>query len=1038
MCGIAGVFGAGPDAPVGVRLMTRALDHRGPDGEGFFDGSGVALGIRRLAIIDVAGGQQPIGNEDGTVQVVFNGEIYNHADLRAELDAYGHVFRTTSDTEAIVHGYEQWGIEGCVERLRGMFAFLLWDGNRRELFVARDRLGIKPLYYTRVNGDWRFASEIKALLACGDVPRAVNTEAIGPYLLHQYVPAPATFFAGIHKLLPGHYMRIGVDGAAVTCPFWRLSFEPIRPVPTYEAAVAELRSRVTEAVRLRLMSEVPLGCLLSGGLDSSIVTAAMARLSDQPVRTFTVGFPEMPDLDERRYARVVAERYGTVHTELEVALDANALLDRIVHHLDEPLADAAALPTYGICKAAREHVTVLLTGEGSDELFAGYPRYLLSRAADTLAVVPAGARAAAFDALGGVLPHARAREALRKLARDPGDPVLRNALWTGVFAPEQVTALCPEASTTVPLPDAADWPYAADAPPRDGLHRLLYWDFRRWLVDDVLMKVDKMSMAASVEARVPFLDHQLVEYVCGLPAEYKLRRREGKAILRAAFKDWLPPQTSGRRKAAFRPPLDVWFRGELGRLAADRLRARGGFCSTYLEPRAVEQFLAEHAAGIANHGQRLWTLLCAELWYGQWFASPQGRQDAEDKVASPRETIAASSGGSAPTGSSVGSLPVTPSVPPRLRGETRLRSVLVVPDLPLENWPSMDRYAVGLIRGLDALDRDYVVANALRNGHGRPGPVGQARRYWERLVGYPASFKQARPDVVHVLDHTYAHVLAPRAGSRNVVTIHDLWPLRRLPQAGTLRQRALDLLTRRMIDGIRRADVVTCDSGFSAREAQLLLGLPASRVRVVHLGVEETFFQAPDGARVTQFRRDVFGDVRPALLHVSSCDPRKNIDGVLRIVAAIRHAAPHARLLQVGGRFTEEHRALVQSLGLADAVVQRARISDDELRLAYRSADVLLLPSLYEGFGFPVLEAQAAGLPVVCSDRGSLPEVAGDGALVVDPDRIDDWAAAVLECVENPGARERLVEAGTLNARRFTWERTASQIAATYEELLAK
>ncbi|MFQ5668793.1 MAG: asparagine synthase (glutamine-hydrolyzing), partial [Candidatus Binatia bacterium] len=438
MCGIAGILGGQARAPELVRAMTAAMVHRGPDAAGFFDDTCVALGMRRLAIVDVAAGNQPQSNEAGTVWIVFNGEIYNHADLRAQLQKHGHVFRTASDTEVIVHGYEQWGIDGCLERLWGMFAFLLWDAARRELFAARDRLGIKPLYYMRANGQWRFASEVKALLACPDAPRAVNTDAIGLYLLHQYVPAPATFFAGVRKVLPGHYLKFDAAGTMTQRPFWRLSFDPSGTPPSFPDAAAEVRERVTEAVRLRLMSEVPLGCLLSGGLDSAVVATTMARLSNQPIRTFTVGFPEVPGIDERPYARLVAEHCHAAHTELEVSLDATALLDRAVYHLDEPLADAAALPTLAICEAAREHVTVLLTGEGSDELFAGYPRYALSRAADALQRIPPQARGTALQALGALVPEGRARNALGRLARDPGDALARNALWTGVFTPTDV------------------------------------------------------------------------------------------------------------------------------------------------------------------------------------------------------------------------------------------------------------------------------------------------------------------------------------------------------------------------------------------------------------------------------------------------------------------------------------------------------------------------------------------------------------------------------------------------------------------------
>ncbi|MBI4514604.1 MAG: asparagine synthase (glutamine-hydrolyzing) [Deltaproteobacteria bacterium] len=999
MCGIAGILGGGAGAREQVGVMVNALVHRGPDGEGSFSDPWVALGMRRLAIIDVAGGQQPQSNENGAVWIVFNGEIYNHAELRGELVTHGHVFRTGSDTEVIVHGYEQWGIDGCLERLRGMFALLLWDAPRRELFAARDRLGIKPLYYTQVGRQWFFASEIKALLACAGVPRAVNSNAIAPYLLRQYVPAPETFFEGINKLLPGHYLRLDPSGAPSLRPFWCLSFGGGQDGPAFGAAAAALRQQVIEAVQSHLVSDVPVGCLLSGGLDSAIVTAVMAQLNRQPVRTYTVGFPEVPALDERRYARLVATQYRTKHTELEVSLAAADLLRRVASHLDEPLADAAALPTYAICNAARQHVTVLLTGEGGDELFAGYPRYWLSRIADRLCRLPARPRQAVLGALAALMPDGRARNAWRKLAYAADDPLARNALWTGVFSPAEVAHLRGGQEPAVLAdPDSPAWPYCNDTPPRDGLHRLLYWDLRQWLVDDVLMKVDKMSMAASVEARVPFLDHRLVEYAAQLAPEYKLRRGRGKAVLRAAFRDWLPAETAARGKTAFRLPLDEWFRADLGRWLAQVASAGGSFCRSFLDHRAVEGMIADHVMGAAANGQRLWTLLCAELWYAQWFG-PQRRAD-ESRAGAQRE-----------------------------------RGVLVVADLPCERWPSMDRYAQALLGHLDGVGRDYVVSAAPVNGHNGAAPVSAPRRYWNRLVAYPSSLRGYRPDAVHVLDHTYAHILARFPGCPSLLTIHDLWPLRRERQRSA-RQLVLDELTRRMVEGMRAATLLCADSGFSKREACALAGIPPERVRVIPLGLDGAFLTLIAAARVQEFAQRVFAAAAPRLLHVGSCDARKNIEGLLHIVAELRRISPRTRLLQIGGRFSAAQLLLIAQLQLEGVVQQHPQVSEQDLLLAYRAADALLLPSLYEGFGFPVLEAQAAGLPVLCSNRASLPEVAGDGAVILDPEQPSTWVAAMLDLLESRDRRERLVDCGLGNARQYTWQRTAAAVASLYEELL--
>ncbi|MFQ5668767.1 MAG: asparagine synthase-related protein, partial [Candidatus Binatia bacterium] len=624
----------------------------------------------------------------------------------------------------------------------------------------------------------------------------------------------------------------------------------------------------------------------------------------------------------------------------------------------------------------------------------------------------------------------------------------RNALWTGVFTPTDVARLYPNGPPALAQPEMADWPYTADTPPHNGLNRLLYWDLRRWLVDDVLMKVDKMSMAASVEARVPFLDHELVEYVASLPASYKLRRGRGKAVLREAFREWLPAQTSARRKAAFRPPLDAWFRGKLGLLANERLRARGSFCRSFLDARAVERVLADHMTGVANNGQRLWTLLCAELWYGQWFGAEREARRSLDRGDAALRI-------SGKSGAGEGTLTLTLSHGDVGEGEVDLsgceapgrrfsvasaaravRGVLLVPDLPSERWPSMDRYARGLLEHLAGIDRDYVVAAPVLNGRNGHRTLASARRYWDRLVAYPASLRSYRPDVIHVLDHTYAHVLRKFGGRPSLVTVHDLWPLRRPHNNSAARQMLLDTLVRRITEGAQSATLLCADSSFSAGEAHELLGIPAARLRVVPLGVEESFFESAAADDVRTFRQVMFSRGGPRLLHVGSCDPRKNIDALLRIVAAIRRAAGRVRLLQVGGRFTTAQRALISELKLDTAVAQRCDLSEVELRLAYQAADVLVLPSLYEGFGFPVLEAQASRLPVVCSNCASLPEVAGDGARLVDGFAPTRWSRTVLEIVESRENRNRMIEAGLRNARRYTWAATARAVSLIYQELL--
>ena len=619
MCGICGIArkdGAPVEAPALAR-MAAALAHRGPDDEGIETLGPVGLGHRRLSIIDLSpDGHQPMANEDGSVRIVFNGEIYNFRELRAGLEARGHRFRSRSDTEVIVHLYEELGTD-CLTRLRGMFALAIWDEPRRRLFLARDRVGKKPLYYADNPARFLFGSEIKAILAAGGVERRPDLQALHHYLTYQYVPAPWTAFAGIRCLPPAHFLLLE-EGRTRLERYWRLPYLPKLQAP--EAALEEeLRARLREAVRLRLVSDVPLGAFLSGGVDSSAVVALMARESAEPVRTFSIGFRE-EEFDELAFARLVAERCGTRHTEWVVEPRALEILPRLVWHFDQPFADPSAIPTWHVARLAREHVTVVLNGDGGDENFAGYGRYAANE--ETLRLersLPLRAWRRARALAGGLRRAWRAGALPRRLAGlRPPSVEMENALRICHFTNEEKAALCtPEFVRGAGGTDSFALLFAAYGGAGDAefLDRALAADVGMYLPDDLLVKVDVASMASSLEARSPFLDHELMEFAARLPAGSKLLRGETKRILKRALRGLVPDTVLERPKMGFGVPLGRWFRGELKEFVRDALlgdeaRARG-----YFREEAVRTLLEEHLEGRADRSNHLWNLAMLELWH---------------------------------------------------------------------------------------------------------------------------------------------------------------------------------------------------------------------------------------------------------------------------------------------------------------------------------------------------------------------------------------------------------------------------------------
>jgi asparagine synthase (glutamine-hydrolysing) len=625
MCGIAGIVsidGVGADAGPRAIRMRDILTHRGPDEAGLHVETHAALAHRRLSIVDLSTGQQPMSNEDGMVWIVFNGEIYNHADVRRDLERRGHHYRTKCDTETIVHAYEEWGPE-CVHRLRGMFAFAIWDRRARRLLLVRDRLGIKPLYWCRTGGTLLFGSEIKAILASRLIEARPNTAVLPEVLSTRYSAGAETMFRGIYKLLPGHLLTF-TDDAVDIRQYWDVPMgRSIEPIGDAAHVVAQFRARLEESVRLRLMADVPLGMFLSGGIDSSAIAAIMARMIDRPLQTFSVAFKERA-FNELEYARAVARAIGAASHEIVIDdHDFFAALPKLVWHEDEPIAHPSSVPLYFVSALASRHVKVVLTGEGSDELLAGYGKYLRlawNWRAGALyeRLVPSRIRASIAGRIVPRLPHRLSRYADRTflaLERTPESMFFDN--FAAVRLRDQWSLLAPglRESATDAVAYARsrahfDKPNGAST----LLDRLLYADIKTYLVE-LLMKQDQMSMAVSIESRVPFLDHQLVEFAAQLPDEWKLSGLTTKRVLREASRGLLPESILNRPKMGFPVPFEAWTRGPWNAVARDVLLDRRSRERGIVDPAAVDRLLRDHADGRTRGGDRIWSLLNLELWY---------------------------------------------------------------------------------------------------------------------------------------------------------------------------------------------------------------------------------------------------------------------------------------------------------------------------------------------------------------------------------------------------------------------------------------
>jgi asparagine synthase (glutamine-hydrolysing) len=621
MCGIAGVYNYASEQPIDaarLKHMTDVIAHRGPDDDGFFIAGRVGLGHRRLSIIDVAGGHQPIFNEDGTVAIVFNGEIYNYLELAKLVEARGHKLQTRSDTETIVHLYEEFG-EGCVALLRGMFAFAIWDGRKQTqptMLLARDRLGKKPLYYADYRGRLLFGSEVKSIIADPAIPREIDPEALADYFSFLAIPAPKSIFQHVRKLRPAHYLVVTPNGVREQ-EYWDIDFRQPE-IRSAEEWQEQLLDALREAVDIRLMSEVPLGAFLSGGVDSSAVVAMMTKITNRPVVTASIGFTA-EEFSEAAAARKFAESVNAEHHERIVNPDAVSVVEKLAYHYDEPFADSSAVPTFYVSQVAREFVTVALSGDGGDENFAGYRRYKFDVAENRVRnVLPASLRKPAFGAMAAVYPQLdwlprplRAKATLRNLSLDPAEAYFQSVY--GAVARERDGLLSADVVTKLRGYNPFDLfrYYYNRAATDDPLSRAQYVDMKTYLVDDILTKVDRASMAVSLEVRCPILDHKFMELAARIPSDWKLRNGVGKYIFKQAIRKIVPEEVLTRPKMGFSIPLAEWLRGDLRELAHSLLFETN---NDWLNQTAVKSLWERHQSGLRDFGTPLWTILMFRLW----------------------------------------------------------------------------------------------------------------------------------------------------------------------------------------------------------------------------------------------------------------------------------------------------------------------------------------------------------------------------------------------------------------------------------------
>jgi asparagine synthase (glutamine-hydrolysing) len=1045
MCGIAGILSL-DERPVtrdDVLAMTGAIPHRGPDDEGTYLATGIGMGMRRLSIIDLQTGRQPISNEDGTVWVVLNGEIYDFRALRQELEAAGHRFSTTSDTEVIVHLYEEHG-PACVERLRGMFAFALWDAFEQRLLLARDRIGIKPLYHARFGNRLYFASELKSILAHPEVPAELDWGSVHHYFSFMTTPADRSILRGVEKLEPGRLLVATPRGSVEEKRYWEPRFEP-DPGPSEAEWCERLRETLRESVRLHMVSDVPLGAFLSGGVDSSSVVAAMADASADSIRTFSVGFRES-DYDELEHARRVAETFGTRHREAVLEPDALDVLDDVAWHLDEPFGDSSAIPTFLVSRLAAEDVKVVLSGDGGDELFAGYDKYVVEGRERWNRFLPAPVRAL-LGAVGRSLPEgATGKRFLRHLSLVGGDRFLDAGT---LFQEDQKRKLFqPEAFRRIADRDPRPAAYRyLDDPDVHWLSALQRFDLETYLPLDILTKVDRMSMAHSIETRVPLLDHRLIELATRIPPELQLRHGRTKHLFKRALEGWLPRQVLDRPKQGFAIPLGRWFRGRLDGFVRELLLGTGSRRRELFRPAYLEELLRLHRSG-RPLDLELWSLVSFELWCRRFLDQRVTATAALPAAASYRLPTA----GYRPEAITAwGPREVLPSPAagsrqPAAAGPGR-EPIRVLEFVTSFCVGGTERQFVNLVRGLSRSELEVHVACFRAEGplrrelpdgelHLREYPIPSLRSpvTLVRLASLVRYLRRHRIDVVHATG-LYPNLFGVAAArlARTPVAIASVRDMGQMWRRDLQRTQKL---------ACRFADAVVTNAQAIADRLGAE-GYDPGRIEIIPNGVA-----APPPARRAggSLRRELgISDDAPVVGVVCRLDPLKGLDDFVVAAAAIARDHPATRFLVVGGPvpggegYGEELRRRGRDLGLGDRLILTGARTDVPDLLPELTVSVL--PSLTEGLSNSLLESMAAGLPVVATDVGGNPEIVEDGVtgILVPVEDPATLATAIRGLLESPqraaslgGRARRSIE------ERFGYGRMLDRTTDLYLRLLAE
>jgi asparagine synthase (glutamine-hydrolysing) len=1013
MCGIAGLVGGREDtaSSAEVRQMCQTIVHRGPDDDGIYVHGPAGLGMRRLSIIDVAGGRQPIHNEDETIWVVFNGEIYNYPELRAELEKKGHKFYTHSDTEVIVHLYEDFGAE-CIKKLRGMFAIALYDERRQSLLLGRDRLGKKPLYYGLDGERLYFGSEIKAILAVAPQLAEVDPEGILQFFYFDYIPDPFTAYQRIRKLPPGHLAEFK-NGTLQVERYWDLPEYGTRTIVSEEECLEELERRLAEAVRIRLMSEVPLGALLSGGVDSSVVVALMARASSSPVKTFSIGF-ENQAFNELEYARVLARKFETDHHELIVDPDLWETLQKVTCMMEEPFGDSSMVPTYHVSRMARQHVTVALAGDGGDELFAGYDRYAVNLNRQYSDSIPGWVGEQYRNHVYHRLPDTlRGRKLSWNLSLQSRDRYLDGISF--LSACHRDRALFSEdflslaARLSDPLTQFRD--YYDHAPAKDPLSRLLYLDTKTYLTADVLAKVDRMSMAASLEVRAPILDHEFVEWVTGLNAKWKYRDGTRKYILKKlAEKLGIPRELLYRRKQGFALPLVHWMRqdmkDELRQILLDSRSLQRG----YFKPGAVRRIVDEHISGKRDHPGVIWQMLVFELWHRNFL-------EKLPSMVEPRVWRATTGAATIPVPeqSMVMAAPLNAAYG-ILGGEKqeRLRVAIIGPSLRklggqsvqanllLQNWkndPSVEAKLVPIDPEFPAGIRWIEDIPFIRT-------IVRAPFYWVQL------WKEiGEADVAHIFSASYwSFWLAPVPA----------WAIARLRGKGTI----LNYHSGEAKEHLSKSGVA---SAMLRRMGMKIV--PSDYLKNVFrdFGIDAEVVPNLVNADSIPYRER--SNVRPVLICTRSCEPYYAVDDVLRAFKLVQAEYAQAQLILVGGGFLEsEIRRLAAKLDLNN-VEFIGRVSQEQIGAFYDRADIFINASIVDNMPVSVLEAFAAGLPVVSTAPGGIRYIVEHErtGLLSSPHEWRQLGENVLRLLHEPSLAGMLAGNARHQAQNYRWQNVREQ-----------